>query len=306
MPDWLDFDRFADWVSGRVVELPRRSSRSRSIDAFFPLVPSETLVVIGGNLASLGRPALSCSWSSPARRARSRRQHLVLDRPLRRGADGQARLPAARSAHRRLDWAERTLDERGAYIILIARFIPGGRTAVTFSAGYVHDVPLAALHRLRRRRRRACGRRTRRCSATSAARRSRTTRVWALALALGIALTLGFVVEVVRHFRQRRSEPRRVVSSAPPEEPGSSRRSEARSLRQPAGGDVQARQAMEIAMTNTIGTECCVERMQGRVVAAHVAASGEERLNRPDHGERERPEGRRASSATRRRARRGT
>ena len=43
---------------------------------------------------------------------------------------------AARSAHKRLEWAERTLDERGAYIILIARFIPGGRTAVTFSAGY--------------------------------------------------------------------------------------------------------------------------------------------------------------------------
>ena len=34
------------------------------------------------------------------------------------------------------DWAEQQLEERGSYIILIARFIPFGRTAVTFTAGY--------------------------------------------------------------------------------------------------------------------------------------------------------------------------
>ena len=38
---------------------------------------------------------------------------------------------------RRLEWAERTLDERGAYIIILGHFIPGGHTAVTFSAGYI-------------------------------------------------------------------------------------------------------------------------------------------------------------------------
>ena len=32
-------------------------------------------------------------------------------------------------------WAERQLEERGGEIIIIARFIPGGRTAVTLSAG---------------------------------------------------------------------------------------------------------------------------------------------------------------------------
>jgi membrane protein DedA with SNARE-associated domain len=36
-----------------------------------------------------------------------------------------------------LRWAEHQLEERGAYIITVARFIPGGRTATTFSAGYV-------------------------------------------------------------------------------------------------------------------------------------------------------------------------
>src|SRR5207249_940572 len=44
-------------------------------------------------------------------------------------------------AQRRLDWAERMLHERGGYIILIARFIPGGGAAVTFSAGYLRSFP---------------------------------------------------------------------------------------------------------------------------------------------------------------------
>jgi membrane protein DedA with SNARE-associated domain len=38
---------------------------------------------------------------------------------------------------RGLEWAEKQLGERGAYLILIARFVPGGRTATTFSAGMV-------------------------------------------------------------------------------------------------------------------------------------------------------------------------
>jgi membrane-associated protein len=36
---------------------------------------------------------------------------------------------------RHLDRAHRMLEERGGYLIVIGRFIPGGRTAVTFAAG---------------------------------------------------------------------------------------------------------------------------------------------------------------------------
>jgi len=39
------------------------------------------------------------------------------------------------------DWAEKQLEERGSYIIIIARFIPFGRTAVTFTAGYTKGLP---------------------------------------------------------------------------------------------------------------------------------------------------------------------
>jgi membrane protein DedA with SNARE-associated domain len=35
----------------------------------------------------------------------------------------------------RIDWAEAQIEERGPYLIVVGRFIPGGRTAVTLSAG---------------------------------------------------------------------------------------------------------------------------------------------------------------------------
>jgi membrane-associated protein len=82
------------------------------------------------------------------------------------------------------------------------RFIPGGRTAVTFSAGYVPTFPwrrfivydvIAGL-----------------LWATYASllgyfggKTFEDHPFWGVALALGLALTLGFVVEAVRHLRQR-------------------------------------------------------------------------------------------------------
>jgi membrane-associated protein len=38
-------------------------------------------------------------------------------------------------AEKTLDWAERQLTQRGGELILVSRFIPGGRTAVTLAAG---------------------------------------------------------------------------------------------------------------------------------------------------------------------------
>ena len=51
------------------------------------------------------------------------------------------RLFRCEKAHRSFDWAERQLELRGFYIIVVARFIPGGRTAVTFSSGYTQGMP---------------------------------------------------------------------------------------------------------------------------------------------------------------------
>ena len=57
------------------------------------------------------------------------------------------RLISGEKAHRAFDWAERMLEQRGTYLIIIARFIPGGRMAVTFSAGNDPDVQLATTKR---------------------------------------------------------------------------------------------------------------------------------------------------------------
>jgi len=50
----------------------------------------------------------------------------------------QQRLFSGERARRRLDWAKGFLKERGGYVFLVARFIPAGRTATTFTAGLVH------------------------------------------------------------------------------------------------------------------------------------------------------------------------
>src|SRR5919108_963434 len=192
MPGWLDFDRFSDWVSGEWWSYLAIFAVAM-IDAFFPLVPSETLMVIGGNLASSGDLLLWLVILSGAGGAIVGDNisfaigHWVGERTVKRWFRSE-------KSHRRLEWAERTLDERGAYIIIIARFIPGGRTAVTFSAGYVRTFPwrrfivydaLAGV-----------------LWATYAAslgyfggRTFEDHPLWGVALALGIALTLGLLVE---------------------------------------------------------------------------------------------------------------
>jgi len=41
-------------------------------------------------------------------------------------------------AQQRLAWAKGFLSDRGSYVLIVARFVPGGRTATTFTAGLVH------------------------------------------------------------------------------------------------------------------------------------------------------------------------
>jgi membrane protein DedA with SNARE-associated domain len=201
MPDWLDFDHFVDWVSGEWWSYLVIFAVA-AVDAFFPLVPSETLMVVGGNLASSGDLVLPLVILSGAAGAVVGDNisygigTLVGERTVKRWFSGE-------KSRKRLEWAERTLDERGAYIIIVARFIPGGRTAVTFSAGYVHSLTwrrfivydvVAGL-----------------VWATYATllgyfggKTFEDHPLWGVALALGIALSLGLLVELVRHRRARR------------------------------------------------------------------------------------------------------
>lgn len=128
MFDWLTHE-----VSQSAITYPVLSFAAAT-DVLLPLIPSETIVITASVLAAQGDlliwvivPAVAvgafigdnlCYWLG--RKVGDPIADRVFD-----GDEGQARL----------QWAEEALRRRGAILIGIGRFIPGGRTATTFAAG---------------------------------------------------------------------------------------------------------------------------------------------------------------------------
>ncbi len=110
------------------------------VDAFFPLVPSETVLITGGVLASTGDLELGLVILAGATGAIAG-DNVCFGLGTWAGERTVKRWFRGEKAHARLEWAEHQLLTRGAYIIIVARFIPGGRTVTTFSAGYIHAFP---------------------------------------------------------------------------------------------------------------------------------------------------------------------
>jgi membrane-associated protein len=105
-------------------------------DAVFPVLPSETAAIVCGIQAARGQLSLGWVLVLAALGAFSGDNTSYaggrwLGRPV------QQRLFSGEKAQRRLDWAQRFLKERGNYVLVVARFVPGGRTATTFTAGLV-------------------------------------------------------------------------------------------------------------------------------------------------------------------------
>jgi membrane-associated protein len=104
-----------------------------ALDVIIPLVPSETSVILAGVLASSGDLNLVLVILSAAAGAVTgdnisywigrKVGHRIVDRFFK----GERR--------KQVDWAHRQVEQRGGYLIVIGRFIPGGRTAVTLSCG---------------------------------------------------------------------------------------------------------------------------------------------------------------------------
>ena len=133
------FDQIVDAVSGSSWTYVLVFAIA-AIDAFFPLVPSETVAITAGVVAGAGDLSAPLLIAAAAGGAFLGDNicfgigHFFGKRTVDRWFSGE-------KAQKRLDWAEEQLEERGAYIIIVARFIPGGRTAVTFTAGYVQEFP---------------------------------------------------------------------------------------------------------------------------------------------------------------------
>ena len=106
-------------------------------DAIVPVLPSETAVVTGGILAARGGLLLPLVLIVAAAGAFlgdnlaywiGRKGQRVARRWLLRGDKGQ----------QLIDWAARLLDQYGGSVLIVGRFVPGGRTAIAVGAGIVN------------------------------------------------------------------------------------------------------------------------------------------------------------------------
>jgi membrane protein DedA with SNARE-associated domain len=105
-----------------------------ALDAFFPVVPSETVVITAAVLASQGE-GLRLELIIPCAAAGAVCGDNVSYWAGRLAGERIANRFFSGDRRKHLDRAHKWLEERGGYLIVIGRFIPGGRTAVTFSAG---------------------------------------------------------------------------------------------------------------------------------------------------------------------------
>ncbi|MGH3390860.1 MAG: DedA family protein [Actinomadura sp.] len=174
-----------------------------ALDGFFPVVPSETLVIaLGVFAAATGDPHVVLVILVAALGALTG-DHISYAIGRTSGGRIFTRLRPDGRARKAYDRVGRMLAERGGLVLVVARYIPGGRTAATLTTG-----------------------------ATGFPRRSFTryavlaAATWAvysagigylggaafeheplkgLALGLGLAFSVTVVHEVVRHVRHRRT-----------------------------------------------------------------------------------------------------
>ena len=104
------------------------------LDALLPVVPSETAVITAGVVSATGHLNLLLVIAAGACGAFAG-DNTAYYIGHRFGPYAKARFFRGEKGRKTIRWTERQLAERGGELILVARFIPGGRIAVTLSAG---------------------------------------------------------------------------------------------------------------------------------------------------------------------------
>jgi membrane-associated protein len=108
-----------------------------ALDAVVPLVPSETVIIALG-VATAGsadpRIAVLLLLAACGAFAGDNAAYLI---GRRFGPFAERKLLAGERGRQRLAWARHTLTRFGIGLIIVCRFIPGGRTAVTVTCGIV-------------------------------------------------------------------------------------------------------------------------------------------------------------------------
>jgi membrane-associated protein len=126
--DWLTQEVSQSAVTYPVVSL------AAAADVLFPLIPSETIVITAGVLAAQGDLLIWLIVPAVALGAfLGDNLSYWLGRKI--GDPIADRLFDDEKGQAQLLWAEEALRRRGAILIGMGRFIPGGRTVTTFAAG---------------------------------------------------------------------------------------------------------------------------------------------------------------------------
>jgi membrane-associated protein len=105
-----------------------------ALDAVLPLVPSESMLITAGVVAAVSDLSLALVIAAGASGAFAGDNGAYA---LGRAADARVRrlVFVRRRGARRLVWIERAFTNRAGSLIVGARFVPGGRTAVMLTAG---------------------------------------------------------------------------------------------------------------------------------------------------------------------------
>jgi membrane protein DedA with SNARE-associated domain len=110
-------------------------------------------------------------------------------------------------------WARKALDERGGLVLVVARYVPGGRTAVTLTMGAVR-YPVRNFSFFAAVAAVSWGLY---CSLVGylGGKAFEDNPLRGVILGIGLALTVTLIVEVVRHRRSKRRVPRAQVEAEP-------------------------------------------------------------------------------------------
>jgi membrane-associated protein len=175
-----------------------------AIDAFFPIVPSESLVISAGVFAATGEPNLVAVIAVAALGAFAGDHISYLvgrtagGRLLERAKPGSKKAAA-------LERGGKLLSDRGGTILIVCRYIPGARTAITLSAGAL-QYPLRKFSLFDGIAALSWGTYSALVGFIGGAA-FEDDPFKGLALGLGLALGVTFTVELVRHLRRRRLQP---------------------------------------------------------------------------------------------------
>ncbi|GAA3539216.1 DedA family protein [Kribbella ginsengisoli] len=172
-----------------------------ALDGFFPAIPSETLVVTAGVFAATGGPNLYVVIAMAAAGA------FLGDHAsyaLGRGAGSRLldRFELGTKRHKMTMWARNALEERGGLVLVVARYVPGGRTAVTLTMGAVR-YPLRNFSLFAALAAASWGLY---CSLVGyiGGKAFEDNPLKGVVLGIGLALGVTLIVEVVRHKRRTR------------------------------------------------------------------------------------------------------